>query len=434
MRVSLRLVAVAAALLLASGCSGSTDESLRVGIVTDCYGIFSSFAEPTVASASLPLIERGAKVLGPRPSDGISDVSVAGRNVELIAGCAEGTSPLLDEARRLVEENGVRVLLGPLTAENALALREYARRRPETTFVMVPSPSQQLTLADPLPNVFRFSPDGAQTTAGLGAHAFNELGWRNAVIVADDLPYGWEQAAGFVAEFCALGGRIAQRLWIPLGSDPAALTAQVPAGADGVFAAGTVSPLLGFLEGYSRTHPDLSKRLVAGETLLLDSEIMAQLGSKLRGTVVGGAVPLEPTEQIEAYVGSFAKAFPSLPPESALVPIVFPYRDGVEAVLTALEQIEGDLADDGAGLRRALASVAVESPVGRIRLDENRQAVTPMFLSRLEPDSDGRVAPRAYRVLRNIDQSFGGYFGPDSPAPSRSSPDCHRGDTPAWAR
>ena len=116
------------------------------------------------------------------------------------------------------------------------------------------------------------------------------------------------------------------------------------------------------------------------------------------------------------------------------MPIVFPYRDGVEAVLTALEQIEGDLADDGAGLRRALASVAVESPVGRIRLDENRQAVTPMFLSRLEPDSDGRVAPRAYRVLRNIDQSFGGYFGPDSPAPSRSSPDCHRGDTPAWAR
>ena len=98
--------------------------------MTDCYGIFSSFAESTVASASLPLIERGAKVLGPRPSDGISDVSVAGRNVELIAGCAEGTSPLLDEARRLVEEDGVRVLLGPLTAENALALREYARRRP----------------------------------------------------------------------------------------------------------------------------------------------------------------------------------------------------------------------------------------------------------------------------------------------------------------
>ena len=219
------------------------------------------------------------------------------------------------------------------------------------------------------------------------------------MIVADDLPYGWEQAAGFVAEFCALGGRIAQRLWIPRLRSRSAYRASTRRRRRCV-RCGTVFPLLGFLEGYSRTHPDLSKRLVAGETLVLDWEIMAQLGSKLRGTVVGGAVPLEPTEQIEAYVGSFAKAFPSLPPESALVPIVFPYRDGVEAVLTALEQIEGDLADDGAGLRRALASVAVESPVGRIRLDENRQAVTPMFLSRLEPDSDGRVAPRAYRVLR----------------------------------
>ena len=34
------------------------------------------------------------------------------------------------------------------------------------------------------------------------------LGWRRAAVLAPDQPWGWQPAAGFVAEFCALGGEV----------------------------------------------------------------------------------------------------------------------------------------------------------------------------------------------------------------------------------
>ena len=44
-----------------AGCGDNGESPFRIGLITDCYGIFSGIQEPTVASASLPLIERGAE-------------------------------------------------------------------------------------------------------------------------------------------------------------------------------------------------------------------------------------------------------------------------------------------------------------------------------------------------------------------------------------
>ena len=84
------------------------------------------------------------------------------------------------------------------------------------TFLASEMGSQETTLRDPPPNLFRFAPTGAQTTAGLGTYAYRDLGWRRAVVVAEDWYPGWESAAGFVAEFCALGGDVVERDWYSL--------------------------------------------------------------------------------------------------------------------------------------------------------------------------------------------------------------------------
>jgi branched-chain amino acid transport system substrate-binding protein len=428
------LVALCAALALAPGCGAKGEEPFRVGLITDCYGIFSGIHEPTVASASLPLIERGAKHLGRRPSDGVSPVSVAGRRVELLVGCAEGTSPALTEARRLVEEEGTDVLVGPLTAETGMALREYARRRPETTFIMMPSPAQELTLTDPVPNVFRFVSDASQSMAGLGSHAYDQLGWRTAVLVADDLPFGWQQAAGLTAEFCALGGRVVERLWIPPFTDAADLVQLIPKDVDGLFLASGVAPLVTFLERYSKSHPELSKKLVSNTILFYDPEILQRLAPLLRGVVVGGWLPTEPTARVNSYVAGFARAFPALPAEVALNPLAIPYRDGVEAALLALEEVDGEVGDDGEQYRQALAGITLDSPAGRIRLDENRQAVAPMYLNRVDVPKGGTPRVRTIRVLRDVEQTYGGYFEAGDPPPSRTAPACRSSKPPPWAR
>ena len=52
-----------------------------------------------------------------------------------------------------------------------------------------------------------FHSDGAQWAAGLGDYAYNKLGWKTAAVIGDDYSFPYTSLAGFIAEFCAVGGR-----------------------------------------------------------------------------------------------------------------------------------------------------------------------------------------------------------------------------------
>jgi branched-chain amino acid transport system substrate-binding protein len=419
------LVAVVT-LLLVAGCGGQKTP-VRIGVLSDCYGPFSSAHELIVASSELPLIERGGKLRGPNPSDGVEGVSVAGRPVELLIGCITGTEDVLPETRRLVEEEGADVVVGPLYPEHGLVVRDYARRRPETTFLTQPSGAPELTLTDPARNVFRFTTDNAQNAAGLGSFAYHELGWRRAAVVADDSPYGWGNVAGFVAEFCALGGSIVQRNWIPFLSEPAEVLPNIPRSTDGVYLDVVLSSVHTLLRRYSATGHDLPTHVLANAAILSDPTVVP----RARGIVVGGSQPLQPLPSAAAYIEAFTKAFPSIPAAAALSVLAVPYRDGVEAALEALERAGGAT---GPALMTVLAKLELASLSGRVRLDPNRQAIGPNYLSRVATDPQGKPTIRTLRVVPDVEQMFGGYFKPTDPPPSRTTPACVKRTPPPWAR
>jgi len=77
------------------------------------------------------------------------------------------------------------------------------------------SGAPELTLTRPAPNVFRFAPDAAQSVAGAGSYAYRELGWRTAAIVADDIPYSWEGAAGCLVACLAWAACVTQAAGLP---------------------------------------------------------------------------------------------------------------------------------------------------------------------------------------------------------------------------
>jgi branched-chain amino acid transport system substrate-binding protein len=428
MRASGRLLPlVAAALVLGAGCGGKTAETFRIGILSDCYGPFGSLHEPIVASAELPLLERGGSLHGDQPTDGVEGAEVAGRSVELLQGCVAGNEEVIPEARRLVEEEGAQAIVGPIDPQQGTILRQYAGRRPDTAFLIEPSAATQVTMAKQAPNVFRFGPDSAQWTAGVGAYAYHDLGWRTAAIVGDDAPFSWEQAAGFVAEFCALGGRIVDRRWVTVGTDPALAASKLPRAADGVFLAPTVSPQLGFLKRYAARDHDLSRRLVSTATLLFDPKVLPVA----TGVVAGGPLPFAPTPAVGTYAAAFAEAFPAIPTALAIGPITVAYHDGVEALLEALAQTKGST---GTTLLAALARVRLDSPAGRIRLDRNRQAIVSSYLSRVGTDTKGKPVITTLRVVPDVEHTFGGYFDSSEPPPTRNAPACRKRTPPPWAR
>ena len=108
------LLAVASLAVATAGCFGG-EQPIRIGLLTDCRGLFSGYEDEMLAGAELPLLERGARLTNGKPSGGVSGARVAGRDVELIRGCTEQSehTVLVEEARRLVETEGVDAVVGP---------------------------------------------------------------------------------------------------------------------------------------------------------------------------------------------------------------------------------------------------------------------------------------------------------------------------------
>jgi branched-chain amino acid transport system substrate-binding protein len=424
-----RLVLASAVLAAVVAACGGQEKPLRVAVLTTCGTLWGPFSEPAFAAAELPLLTRGARSAGARPSAGVAGAAIGGRRVELVVGCSDGTpADTLAQARRLIEERGASVLVGGLTQTEGTTLGMYARRRPDVTFVIVGT-AQATTLHDPAANVFRFGSDAAQWMAGLGSYAYRVLGWRRAAFVGDAGPFGYAQAAGFTAEFCALGGRVVGRIWPPPEtSDLTPFARRVPRAADGVVLSGLVT--VGFLQVY-KPSGGLARRVVVGGGGAADAGIVRALGDRARGIVSAGPLPGDlATPAWRTYAASVRRAFPRL--TLATHAFVVPYYVAMEAVTRALDAVSGDLSGDQRRFRRALAAVKLGAPNGHVRLDENRQAIATNYLMRL--GADPAAAERTIERIDGVDQSFGGRFRVGGPVASRTQPACTPGTPPPWAR
>jgi len=396
-------------------------DAIGIGMLSDCRGPYGAWYEQSLAGAELPLLHRGGRRAGPRLADGVRGATVAGRKIVFVPGCSDGTAAsALAEARRLVDEAGVRIVIGPTVASQEIALQEYARKRPDVVFVNGSAGAQ---LLDPPRNMFSFHLDLAQSVAGLGTYAYQKLHWRRAVLVADeaDRYVNWTQAAGFTAEFCALGGTIAKRVWVPAGTaDYTGVIAAIPKrGVDGIFAAASPQTVeaVGGIDGPLRGAVD--GKLLIG---ILATSALGDLGAE---NVPEGVPYLSVGERRYWYGVDLGTQFPAQYEHLGAFDIW--YHDAMKAALAGLAKVDGHLSDGGRGLREALSELTLDSPLGRIRLDGERAAVGTNSLVRFP---DGTVIRR----VPGVDHTFGGYFSARDPAPSDDTPACVRRPAPAWAR
>jgi branched-chain amino acid transport system substrate-binding protein len=422
-------LALAALAFGAAGC-GSGDEPVRIGVLTDCQGPFRAFEDAQLSGAELPFINRGARLAGAGPSSGVTSVTVAGREVELVRGCSETGehTVYIEEARRLVETEHVDAVVGGAS----VITREVARRYPDVPFLAVFWTDQEVTLRRPAANLYRFLPDSAEEAAGLGTYAFRTLGWRRAVVLANDGPPGWTAAAAFTAEFCALGGQVVRRVYSSsFTPDPPRLVERALAPrADGIASFLTVvdpaPAILGQLTGKLQ---DPARRLLLWSETLEDGATLPALQRKLAGVVSTTWLPGgPPSPRLREHQMRYQRAFPALPAFFGSASFVLGFHDAVEALLVALERTDADLSDGRSLLRRELASLRLPLPGGTVRLDANRQAVRDMSLSRITP-----AGLEPVRRIPAVEQTFGGLLS-SAPPPGPHSQPCRKATPPPWAR
>ena len=457
-RKMLALIAAVLALGLVSACGDDDDDggggggggdqsggggggAIKVGFLSDCEGTFGSFFEPTASGFNQALIDKaGAAPASKKPSEGVTGATVAGKKIDIVGyGCADETADkAIEETRRLVEQEGADVLVGPLSGDEGIAVANYAKENPDKTFINGIAGAQDATLKVQAPNFFRYHPDGAQWSAGLGDYAYNELGWKRAAIIGDDYSFPYTSLAGFVAEYCAIGGNITKRIWAPLGEkDYSSYISQIPEDIDGLYVGIGGSGLINFVKQYRQQRGELDTKRMMGNVFWDDPLVLKEVGNSLIGgttaaMTAGDSDDPEVTAYLDALEESYGAELAGLGPSV----FTYGYYTAGQALVKALEEVGGDVSDPKA-LQDALANVSLtgdEAPYGDVTLDENNQAISNVFVKRIVKDKTGDGVPdvETFRRIPDVDQTFGGFFSADSPAPDRQNPECVKKDPPPW--
>jgi branched-chain amino acid transport system substrate-binding protein len=439
MPASLAVIVGIAVVLVGASTGGSTTTAgspIKIGLLSTCKGPFAPFYEATLLGAAIAGIDQGGTPVSKKPSDGVK-LSIGGHPLKFYKGCSDATPDLaLAEARRLVEQVGVDILIGPLSGSEGIAVANYSKKQPGKTFINGTSGAQDTTLKVRSPNFFRFNTDGAQWMAGFGDYAYNTLKWRKVVTIGDDYDFPYTQTAGFVAEFCALGGQVVKRVWPPLGTkDYSSFIAQIPkTGIDGFYLTVGGTGTVAFVKAYSELQSgSLAKKVLFG-SVALDPIVVKELGERVVGGVTGtNTSPDSGAKVYKKYVANAVKYYPALGAGAAASLFSANYWVNTWPVLQALKTVNGDLSGGQAKFRAALGALGTKgfnSPEGVIKLDGNRQAIGSNFLIQLTS-----VNPVTYKTLRripNVTQSFSGFFTTKTPTPGRNSPACVKKTPPSW--
>ena len=395
-RSVMRSVLGAAALVAISGAAWAQGAPIKIGLLATLEGPFAAGGADGMRGAELALIQRGGMV--------------AGRKVEIIKGSSNANPDVaVNATRKLVEQDKVDVMVGPLSGGEGIAVKNYSKTQPGTTFINGGSGAQATTLVDPSPNFFRFNTEGAQWMVGLGQAAYDK-GFKRVMIIAEDYAFPYSQVQGFMSEFCRVGGKVPVKAWVPLGGkDYASVIARIPKDVDALLVVLGGADAVNFLNQYEAAGGD---KPMMGGSITVSQDILNYRGKRrdsLVGTISAGPVAdAFDGADWQAFVADYKKNFPvdkgGFPSPSLFA---FVYYVNMKAALDGLEVVKGDLSGGQLKYREALSKLELKGPTGVVKLDGNRQAIGTTFVTEVVKDSKGDLNTRVLRKVDNVEQTLG---------------------------
>lgn len=408
------LVATVAALaILVPGAAMA--QTIKIGLLAPQEGVFTEPGNDGIRGFKMAL----NKV----------DGEINGKKIEWVLGPTDATpDTAVRQARRLIEQEEVDFIIGPLSGSEGVALRDYAKTIPDKTIIDAASGALETTYVEPAPNYFRYNPNGLQWGYGLGSYVVNEKGWKRVATIAADYSFGYTNFMGFAVDFCSAGGEIVDRFWLPLGSgDFASIIAALPYDVDAIYLGVGGTDAINFLNQYEQAGGETN---LIGGTIMADQTVLSARGrakEALVGTPTSGPIADDWDDpNWQAFVEDYQNSFPEN--ERFASPSLFAtnYYNATTAVMMALEEIGGELDDDQANFHAALAAIELDAPNGHIRLDENNQAIGSVFITEVIEGEDGNLYNTFKSKVDDVDQQLGMSKEEFEKLglPSRDTPDC----------
>jgi len=395
-RIWIRSILCAAALASLNGIAFGQGQPVKIGLLATLEGPFAAGGADGMRGAELAVKQRGGVV--------------AGRKIEIIKASSDAKPDVaVNATRKLVEQDKVDIMVGPLSGGEGIAVKDYSKTQPQVTFINGGSGAQATTLVNTSPNFFRFNTEGAQWMVGLGKAAMDK-GYKRTMIIAEDYAFPYSQVQGFMAEYCRLGGKVPVKAWVPLGGkDYSSVIATIPKDVDALLVILGGADAVNFLTQYENSGGD---KPMMGGSITVSQDVLNYKG-KRRDSLVGtiSAGPLADSfdgADWKAFVADYQRNYPVSAggyPSPSL--FAFVYYVNMKAALDGLAAVNGDLSGGQAKYRDALQKMVLKTPTGDVRLDSNRQAIGTTFVTEVVKDSRGNLSTKVSRKVDNVDQTLG---------------------------
>jgi branched-chain amino acid transport system substrate-binding protein len=397
---------------LSSGTPASSSNVIRIGALATLAGPFAVDGQDALRGVKMAIAEFGGKI--------------GNKTITLVSESSDATPAVArNAARKLIEQDNVDLMIGPLSGDEGLAVRDYAKTQPGKVFLNGSSAAQDTTLRNPAPNFYRFATDGVQWMAGLGTYVYKTQGYKRIAILAEDYSFPYSQVAGFMLEFCKAGGHVTKKFWVPIGTtDYSSVVSAMPTDIDAIYVALGGSDSINFLKQYVQFG---GKAKLIGGTVTVDQTVLSTKGPLYQHVLgVASASPIadnNPDQAWQQFVHTYKTMFPDGFPSPSL--FAFTYYVNTKAALLALQQVNGDLSNGESKLKQVLSTLQFNTPTGPVTLDHNRQAIANNFVTVVSKQPDGTLFNKLVQVVPNVNQTLGvpeaqylqlGEFNRDNPS------------------
>jgi branched-chain amino acid transport system substrate-binding protein len=306
--------------------------------------------------------------------------TAGGRKIELTVEDDEGIPAVgLTKARKLIESDRVHMMGGPLLASSAYAIAPYIDSM-KIPMVYPVASGDDLTQRKRSKWIVRTGYTSSQPNHPFGEYAYQTLKMRRIATIALDYAFGWESVGGFERTFEEQGGRITQKLWIPLSvHDFGPYLAQISRDVDAVYALFLGRTALQFMRQYDEY--GLKDRIpLIGMGTTTDEHVLPAMGDEAIGVITAlhysGALSTPENQKFAATYRARFKRVPSYYSESMYT--------GGHWLIAAINELSGKVEDREALLAAIRRAKPAGLPRGPVEIDEYGNPIENIYLRRVE--------------------------------------------------
>ncbi len=362
---------------------------IKVGILLPYTGVNALAAKLTNDGIELYFNEIGMKA--------------GGRAIQIIKEDTELNPTVgLTKVRRLVEEQKVNFIIGPLSSAVALAIKDYVRKQKVVQVNPVATARELTSPENASENIFRVCDTSDQTNYAMGKWVYKNTPYRNFVLSSADWAAGHDSMDGFKAAFEEAGGKIVKEVYPKMGTMDFApfLSVIDTKGADAVYTFYTGTDAVRFVQQYEEF--GLKKKLpLYGHNVLVDDPYLPSIGDAALGIIsIGHYSATLDTPRNRGFVKEYSARYGE--PPSRYAELGYTAANVVGAAIAALKGEVQDPPRVASEIMRIAPKI--ETPAGPLAFDKYHQRIMSEYVMKVEK-RDGKLVNAVIDKIPNVAQS-----------------------------